>query len=142
MMENRRQLPGMLAQCKINAGETERLLSLLDQPAGAEIRDAAASEEGEPAPKYLRVVTQDCEDPESEQINIRATMGLIGAGVRLALLLPSNATSKINGKPKEKGVPIDHEKIKTGDLDDLMGSLSDFKLDAPYGGEKVRFYVE
>ena len=141
-MENRRQVLDMLAQGKINRAEAERLLSMVDQPAGAEARDTAASDAGKPAPKYLRMVIRDGEDPEPERINIKVPMGLIRAGVRLASLLPSNATSKINDKLKEKGVPIDLEKIKAGDLDDLVDSLSDFQLDAHDGDEKVRIYVE
>lgn len=53
MTENRRQVLDMLAQGKITVEEAERLLSLVDQPAGAEARSSATSEAGKPAPKYL-----------------------------------------------------------------------------------------
>ncbi len=36
MTENRRQVLDMMAQVKINVEEAERLLSLVDQPAGAD----------------------------------------------------------------------------------------------------------
>jgi hypothetical protein len=142
MMENRRQVLDMLAQGKITADEAERLLALVDQPARVEIGDAAKGDGGKPAPKYLRVVIQDGGGSESEHVNIRVPLGLIRAGVRLASLLPSTATSKINEKLKEKGIPLDLEKIKAGDLDDLVDSLSDFQVDAQDGEDRVQIYVE
>ena len=69
-------------------------------------------------------------------------MGLIRAGVRLASLLPSNATSKLNEKLKEQGIPVDLGKIKAEDLENLVNSLNDFQVDAQDGNEKVRIYVE
>ncbi len=54
MTENRRQVLDMLAQGKITAEEAERLLSLVDQPTGAEVRGGGSSEAGKPAAKYLR----------------------------------------------------------------------------------------
>ena len=142
MTENRRQVLDMLAQGKITVEEAERLLSLVDQPAGAEARGAATSETGKPAPKYLRVVIDDGEGPQSEHVNIRVPMGLIRAGVRLASVLPSNATSKINEKLEEQGIPIDLGKIKAEDLEDLVNSLNDLQVDVQDGNEKVRIYVE
>ena len=93
-------------------------------------------------PKYLRVVIQDGGGSESEHVNLRVPLGLIRAGVRLASLLPSTATSKINEKLKEKGIPLDLEKIKAGDLDDLVDSLSDFQVDVRDGEDRVQIYVE
>jgi len=142
MMENRRQVLDMLAQGKITADEAERLLSLVDQPPGTAAGSQETSEARKPAPKYLRVVIEDGDGPQSEQVNIRVPMGLIRAGVRLASVLPSNATSKINEKLKKNGIPIDLGKIKAEDLEDLVNSLSDLKIDIQDGNEKVRIYVE
>ena len=142
MMENRRQILDMLAEGKITADEAERLLSLVDQPPETAAGSNDSGEARKPAPKYLRVVIQDGDGPESEHVNIRVPMGLIRAGVRLASVLPSNATSKINEKLKEKGVPIDLGKIKAEDLEDLVDSLSDLQVDVQDGNEKVRIYVE
>ena len=142
MTQNRRQVLDMLAQGKITADEAERLLSLVDQQPGADAVGGATSDAAKPVPKYLRVVIQDGGGPESDQVNIRVPIGLIRAGVRLASLLPSSATSKINEKLKEKGIPIDLSKIKADDLVDLVDSLSDFELDVRDGKEKVRIYVE
>jgi len=132
----------MLAQGKITADEAERLLALVDQPPGTAAGSKEISEARKPAPKYLRVVIEDGDDPESEHVNIRVPMGLIRAGVRLVSVIPSSATSKINEKLKENGVPIDLEKIKADDLEDLVNSLSDLEVDIQDGNEKVRIYVE
>ena len=132
----------MLAQGKITVEEAERLLFLVDQPTGAEARGESTSETGKPAPKYLRVIIEDGEGPQSEHVNIRVPMGLIRAGVKLASVLPSGATSKVNEKLKEKGIPIDLGKIKAEDLEDLVNSLSDFQVDVQDGKERVRVFVE
>ena len=138
MTENRRQILDMLAQGQITADEAERLLSLVDQPQGA--ADAGGSRKT--APKYLRVVVQGGDGPESEHVNIRVPMGLIRAGVRLASVLPSSAASKINEKLQENGVPFDLGKIKAEDLETLVDSLNDLEVDVKDGNEKVRIYVE
>ena len=122
--------------------EAERLLSLVDQPAGADTGGTENSEVRKPVPKYLRVVIGNGDDPQSEHVNIRVPMGLIRAGVKLASVLPSNATSKVNEKLKEKGVGIDRGKIKAEDLENLVDSLSDLEVDIQDGKEKVRIYVE
>ena len=132
----------MLAEGKITMEEAERLLSLVDQPAGADTGGTENSEARKPAPKYLRVVIGNGDDPQSEHVNIRVPMGLIRAGVKLASVLPSNATSKVNEKLKEKGVAIDLGKIKAEDLENLVDSLSDLEVDIQDGKEKVRIYVE
>ena len=143
MTENRRQVLDMLAQGKISVEEAERLLSLVDQPAGADVGGTETRDARQPAPKYLRVVIGDIDDPQSKHLNIRIPMALFRAGVRLASVLPSDATSKINEKLKEKGIPIDLGKIKGEDLEDLVNSLSDLQVDVQGDGkEKVRIYVE
>ena len=143
MTENRRQVLDMLAQGKITVEEAERLLSLVDQPARADGGGAENGDARKPVPKYLRVVIGDGGDAQSNQVNIRVPMALFRAGVRLVSVLPSDATSKINEKRKEKGIPIDLGKIKGEDLEDLVNSLSDFQVDVQGDGkEKVRIYVE
>ena len=142
MTENRRQVLDMLAQGKITVEEAERLLSLVDQPARAESGGTETTDARKPAPKYLRVVIGEGDDPQSKHVNIRVPMGLIRAGVRLASVLPSDATSKVNEKLKEKGIDIDLGKIKAEDLENLVDSLSDLEVDIQDGQEKVRIYVE
>ena len=132
----------MLAQGKITVEEAERLLSLVDQPARAEGAGTDTTDARKPAPKYLRVVIGDVDDPQSKHVNVRVPMALFRAGVRLASVLPSDATSKINEKLKEKGIDIDLGRIKAEDLEDLVDSLSDLQVNIQDGNEKVRIYVE
>ena len=142
MTENRRQVLDMLAQGKITVEDAERLLSLVDQPTEADTGGTQARDARKPAPKYLRVVIGDGDGPQSKHVNIRVPMALFRAGVRLVSVLPSDATSKINGKLKEKGIPIDLGKIEGEDLEDLVDSLSDLQVNIQDGNEKVRIYVE
>ena len=132
----------MLTQGKITVEEAERLLSLVDQPTGADSGGTQTRDPRKPAPKYLRVVIGDGGDPQSEHVNIRVPIGLIRAGVRLASVLPSHATAKINEKLKERGIDLDLGKIRAEDLDELVDSLSDLQVDVKNGEEKVRIYVE
>ena len=142
MTENRRQVLDMLAQGQITVEEAERLLSLVDQPAGTSSGGTETRDAGKARPKYLRVVIEDGDDPQSEHVNIRVPMGLIRAGVKLASVLPSNATSKINAKLKERGIPIDLEKIKAEELEDLVDSLNEFQVDIQDGDDRVQVFVE
>lgn len=142
MTENRKQVLDMLAQGKITVEEAERLLSLVEQPSGVDYGTAETKDARKPAPKYLRVVIGGGDDPQTEHVNIRVPMGLIRAGVRLASLLPNDATSKVNDKLKEKGIGIDIGKIKPEDLEELVDQLSDLQVDIQDGKETVRVYVE
>ena len=142
MTENRRQVLDMLAQGKITVEEAERLLSLVDQPAGAESGGTETRDPRRPSPKYLRVVIGGGDDSQSEHVNIRVPMALIRSGVKLASLLPTDATSKVNEKLQEKGIGIDIGKIKAEDLEELVDSLSDLQVDIQDGKETVRVYVE
>ena len=142
MTENRRQVLNMLAQGKITVEDAERLLSLVDQPTEADSGGTQARDARKPAPKYLWVVIGDGDDPQSKHVNIRVPMALFRAGVRLVSVLPSDATSKINEKLKEKGIPINLGKIEGEDLEDLVDSLSDLQVNIQDGNEKVRIYVE
>ena len=142
MTENRRQVLDMLAQGKITVEEAERLLSLVDQPTGSDSAGTETREARKQTPKYLRVVIGGGDDSQSEHVNIRVPMGLIRAGVKLASVLPKDATSKVNQKLKDKGIDIDLGNIKADDLKHLVDSLADLQVDISDGNEKVRIYVE
>ena len=142
MTENRRQVLDMLAQGNITVEEAERLLSLVDQPTGSDSGGTETREARKQPPKYLRVVIGDGDDSQSEHVNIRVPMGLIRAGVKLASVLPNDATSKVNQKLREKGIDVDLGNLKADDLGNLVDSLADLQADISDGNEKVRIYVE
>ena len=146
MTDNRRQVLDMLAQGKITVDEAERLLALVDQPAAGESARDDASEAGKHSRKYLRVVvepgSQNDEKEEAERVNIRVPMALIRAGVKLAALLPADATTKVNQKLKEKGIDVDVGALKAENLEGLVNAVADLEVDVQDGEKKVRIFIE
>ena len=146
MTENRRQVLDMLAQGKITVDEAERLLGLVDQPAGSEQGSNEPREDRKPPPKYLRVVVepgpQNGSEDSGERVNIRVPMALIRAGVKLAALIPSAAANKVDEKLKQKGIATNLGSLKAEDLEELVEALSDLEVDVHGGKEKVRIFVE
>ncbi len=146
MTENRRQILDMLAQSKITVDEAERLLALLDPPAGAEPGNNEPGEDRKPQRKYLRVVVepghQNGSEEAVERVNIRVPMALIRAGVKLAALIPSEAANMVDEKLKQRGITTNLGSLKAEDLEELVEALSDLEVDVHGGKEKVRIFVE
>ena len=147
MTQNRKQVLQMLAQGKINVDEAERLLSLLEQPPSAGPSGRATDYGPKSPPKYLRVVVEpdkDNSDAESskERVNIRVPMSLLRAGVKLAALIPSQATDRVNEKLRQKGIGIDLGSLKADDLEPLIEALADIQVDVQDGKQQVRVFVE
>ena len=146
MTDNRRQILDMLAQGNITVDEAERLLSLVDRPAAGEPAREDRPDAGKPPPKYLRVVEEpgrrEGGQEETERVNIRVPMALLRAGVKLATLLPSDATSKVNEKLQEKGLDINLSNLKAEDLEELVNAMSDLEVDVRGGEGRVRVFVE
>ena len=142
MTENRRQILDMLAQGKINVDEAERLLSLVDPPSSGAPGATEPTGTRRPAPKYLRVVAGDGSSEETDRVNIRIPMALIRAGVKLASLIPSNVTTRVNEKLQQKGVGIDLGNWKGEDLEQFVDAIAELEVDVQDGKQKVRVFVE
>ena len=142
MASNRIQILDMLSQGKITVEEAERLLSLVDQPAVGEPGKGEPSDARRSPPKYLRVIVEDGEESGGERVNIRVPMALIRAGVKLAALLPSGVTAKVNEKLQETGIGIDLSNLKPEHLEQLVDALADLEVDVQDGQQKVRVFVE
>ncbi len=149
MTENRRQILDMLSQGTISVDEAERLMAVVDQPGSAETgrSDSSQSRQSrQSSAKYLRVVvgsdSEDGSESEGDRVNIRVPMALIRAGVKLAALLPSGATNKVNQKMQEMGLDVDLSNLKAEDLEELVNAMSDLEVDVQSGGDKVRIFVE
>lgn len=146
MTENRRQVLDMLAQGKVSVEEAERLLALVDAPSGSTTGGTGSSDKDRPRPQYLRVVVEPDTDAsgeaERERVNIRVPMALLRAGVRLAALLPTDATAKVNEKLREKGIEIDLANLKAADLEGLVDAMADLEVDVQDGQHKVRVFIE
>jgi hypothetical protein len=84
------------------------------------------------------------EDGESgsERVNIRIPMALIRSGVKLAALIPKQATNRVNEKLQEKGICIDVGNLKVEDLEQLVDAMADMEVDVQDGKEHVRVFVE
>ncbi len=146
MTENRRQVLNMLAEGKITTDEAERLLTLIDQPSGVEPAMADSSAGRKSAPKYLRVEVRpdDGSGSESggERVNIRVPMSLIRAGVKLATVLPSNASQMVNDALEQQGLGVDVRNLKPDDLEQLVDALGDLEIDIHDDNQTVRVYAE
>ena len=73
-------------------------------------------------------------------MNIRVPMSLIRSGVKLAALVPGDATSRMNEKLREKGIDVGN--LKSEDLDQLVDALADMEVDVQGGKEHVRVFGE
>ena len=84
------------------------------------------------------------EDGESgsERVNIRIPMALIRSGVKLAALIPKQATNRVNEKLQENGICIDVGNLKVEDLEQLVDAMADMEVDVQDGKEHVRVFVE
>jgi len=146
MTDNRRQALDLLAQGKITVEEAKRLLAIADQPSGSTSGNADASEARMVSSKYLReVVGSESEVSEGsggEPVNIRVPMALIRTGVRLASLLPTDATNKVNETLREKGMATDLRNLKPERLEQPVDALTDLEVAVRDGNEKVRIFVE
>lgn len=142
MTSNRKQILDMLSQGKITVDEAEQMLSLVDQSGVGETGEGEPSDARRSPPKYLRVLVEDGQEPVGERVNIRVPMALLRAGVKLAALLPSSATSKLNEKLQETGIGIDLSNLKPKHLEQLVEALADLEVDVQDGQPKVRVFVE
>ena len=69
-------------------------------------------------------------------------MALFRSGVKLAALIPGDATNHMNEKLREKGIGIDVGNPTYEDLDQLVDALADMEVDVRDGNGHVRVFVE
>ena len=137
MSDERRQILEMLAQGKITATEAENLLDAIgdnsEKPSGAETISAPRR-----IARHLRVLVDDGD----EHVDIRVPLQMLRAGIKLGGLIPKSAMTKVNGALEEKGVNFNLADLKIEDLEELIDSFSDLKLEVNDGDEKVRIFCE
>lgn len=142
MTENRRQILDMLSEGKISVVEAESLLTLLDQSPFGGPNGSDTGEGRKNPPKYLRVVVEEDGESGSERVNIRIPMALIRSGVKLAALIPKEATTRVNEKLHQKGIGIDVGNLKVEDLEQLVDAMAEMEVDVQDGKEHVRVFFE
>ena len=146
MAENQKRILEMLAEKKISVEEAAKLLSLTQSSESSISGAPDSTREGKPMHKYLRIVVQP--NPESgqgadyEHVNIRVPMTLIRAGIKLASLIPPQATEHVNEALRNKGIDMDLRNIKAENLEPLVDALSDLEVDVHNKREQVRIYFE
>jgi len=149
MNEHRRQILQMLSEGKISADEAERLISAVEDPAGARSADPGSASAGKSRPKYLRVVVDSEDDGRHDgptKVNVRVPMQLLRAGVKLAGLIPPQALHRANSAMHEHGIPFDLSQMKPDDLEELIEHLNDLTVDVDQKDAntkvKVRVFCE
>lgn len=148
MSEERKQVLTMLAEGKITADETERLLQKLgdgdaNQGRGdrrlkrLHIGAAALPEEADTptgVPKYLRV---EVHSEDGDQVSVRVPLRLIRTGVKLTTMLPTETNAKL----ADKGIDLNHLGKLEGE--ELVDALRDLKVDVDSAnGDSVRVFCE
>ena len=146
MTENRREILDMLAEGKINVDEADRLLGLLEAPAGGGSGRTEAGETRKSPPRYLRVVVEpgpdESEEQRRERVNVRIPMAMIRAGVKLAALIPTGAMDKVNEKLQQRGIGVDLSSLKAEGLEEMLEAMADMEVDVQDGKQQVRVYME
>ncbi len=134
MNENRRQILDMLAQGKITVDEAERLIAALEKaPGGVAPRTDA---------KYLRVqVEADKGEAEPTKVNVRVPVKLLRAGVKLAGLIPQDASEHVNDALRENGMSFDISQLKPENLDELIDNLQDLSVNVEKANTQTRVKV-
>lgn len=132
MREDRNRVLEMLEQGKITAAEAARLLDAVDSPVGESMSVKRSA-------RFLRVMVDDADD----HVDIRVPISLFRAGIRLAGVIPPQAQAKINEAMAEKGLGFDLSMVKPENLQELIDSLCDMKIDVNgTKGENVRIFCE
>jgi len=140
MNEQRKQILEMLAEGKVTVDEAERLIAAVEtEPPKAE---ATPPEPRAKKPKYLRVVVDSRENGENAHVNVRVPLQLLRAGVKLASLVPENALVQVNGELQRSGMPIDLNKLKPEDIDELIEHLAELTVDVSADEADVRVFCE
>ena len=146
MTENRRQILDMLAEGKITVDEAERLLGLVEAPAGGGSGTTEAGESRKSPPRYLRVVVEPNPDGSEEQgrerVNVRIPMAMLRAGVKLAALIPTHAMDRVNEKLQQRGMGVDLSNLKAEGLEQMVEAMADLEVDVQDGKQQVRVYME
>lgn len=136
----------MLSSGKVSAAEAEELLDALSKrSAGADT--AVGTLDVPPGPrslkdiKYLRVMV---DSKLGDNVNIRVPVALLRAGLKLSALIPPQAYKKLNETISQHGgVDIDLTAFKSGDIEQLIESMSELNVDVLSAqGDKVKVFFE
>jgi hypothetical protein len=140
MTDSRHQILTMLAEGKISVEEAERLLAAVDDNP-AEQTAIPEPDGPQKSPKYLYIKV-DSGKAGKEQVKIKVPLKLVRTGMVLGSLMPEQARDKVNHALREKGLAIDLNNLKSGDLDTVMDALCELDISVDDENDKVRIYCE
>ncbi|HEY1879664.1 MAG TPA: hypothetical protein VGG68_07020 [Caulobacteraceae bacterium] len=139
MTEDRMKILNLLAAGRISADEAGRLLDAVGHSPQPEVRPIPARE----GPKFLRVQVEQGRGAErdAKHVNVRVPLSLLRAGVRLQGILPQKARAQINAALAQKGVDVDLDSLKSGQLESLIEGLAQTSIDIDADDGKSRVKV-
>ncbi len=148
MGENQKKILQILAEGKISVEEAQRLLELVNEGSDREKRPGNTAGKSRSNARFLHVIVEPKpgmhkdEGHDHGKVNVRVPLGLIRAGIKLATLIPSDATEHIDKAFKEKGFNFDIRRLKEEDLEELITALSDSEINVETEYETIKVNAE
>lgn len=130
----------MLSEGKITVDQANKLLEALGNEDSKPAPAAAITAKG--VPKYLRVIINGTDEDSNAKVNVRVPMALLRAGIKLASILPADATNEIDHNLKEKGVNFDFKNLREEDIEPLIEAMTEMEVDVDSEGSKVKVFTE
>ncbi|MCF7634984.1 MAG: hypothetical protein LLF82_000450 [Dehalococcoides mccartyi] len=140
MSENAKKILQMLSEGKITVDQANKLLEALGNEDSKPAQAAAITAKG--VPKYLRVIINGTDEDSNAKVNVRVPMALLRAGIKLASILPADATNEIDHNLKEKGVNFDFKNLREEDIEPLIEAMTEMEVDVDSEGSKVKVFTE
>ena len=141
MSEKIKRVLDMVAGGKITVDEGERLIAALD--AGQSAVPEASPDAERSTPRFLKLeVNAIGEDGKDEGLRMRVPLDLLRAGIKMRALIPKAKRDRINEKLKEKGIEGDVFDMSNDQIDDLIRSMCELKIEAGDGEGGLRIFLE
>ncbi|AQX73022.1 SHOCT-like domain-containing protein [Dehalococcoides mccartyi] len=140
MSENTKKILQMLSEGKITVDEANKLLGALGNEGEKPGSTTTATPKG--SPKYLRVIINGTDEDKNAKVNVRVPMALLRAGIKLASILPADATNEIDHNLKGKGVNFDFKNLREEDIEPLIEAMTEMEVDVDSEGSKVKVFTE
>lgn len=136
-MSERLKVLEMLAAGKINTEEADALLKALGENMGFQKIGTQPKKQ----PQFL-CINIEPKNVNGDKVNVRIPFAILGAGVKLAALIPDKAKVKVNEALKSKEIDIDVTKLNSQNIDEFIASLGEMTLDVDGKNERIKIYCE
>ncbi|AEV29101.1 hypothetical protein SpiGrapes_1288 [Sphaerochaeta pleomorpha str. Grapes] len=139
MSEERMRVLHMLAEGKITAEETEKLLQALEGvPKVSETNPWKQSMDVKG--KYLYVQVEPKEGKSSERVSVKVPLALVKAGLNISKLIPVEAQDKIQSSMQESGIPFKLSDIDAQNFDEIIEALEQMSIDVDTDESTVKVF--